>query len=321
MSAKSKPRSGSLGFSPRKRARRIFPSVRTVREGVGVLAFAGYKAGMTTVMATDNHQHSPSYGLQVAMPATVIECPPLQVFGARAYNADHRACGDLLAEKLDKDLARTISLPKKYDFAKAMQSFQEAVASAIDLRLLVHTRPREIGLKKTPECFELPFGGKNAQEKWSSAKELIGKTIAASGILKEGEFIDVTAITKGKGTQGPVKRFGIKIQIRKNKGHRRFPGAIGGWTPSRVLWTVPQMGQMGFQRRTEYNKRVLKVGTAVDAASITPKGGFTNYGRVDSDFVLVSGSTPGPNKRLVFMRHNTRPARETPAPSIVSVNG
>ncbi|MBI4214728.1 50S ribosomal protein L3 [archaeon] len=321
MGAKSRPRSGSLAFHPRKRARRIFTSVRAVPDGKGALAFWGYKAGMTTIVALDNYQNSPSYGLQVALPATVIECPPLSIFGARAYGGSPLRCvAQVFAEKLEKELSRVFSVPKKYDFAKHVQSFEAAVAGAKEVRLLAHTKPREILLKKKPECLEMPVGGADAREKWAYAKELIGKTLPVSGLFREGEYADVTAVTSGKGTQGPVKRFGIKIQIRKNKGHRRFPGAVGAWSPSRVLWTVPQMGQLGFQRRTELNKRILKVGLGeADAALVNPKGGFIKYGMVSSDFLVLAGSVPGPAKRLVMLRHNIRPVKDSPIPSLLSM--
>src|SRR3989338_88836 len=115
MGKRSGPRRGSLGFSPRKRAKRIFPSVRTAKGDKGVLTFAGYKAGMTTVFATDNYQNSPSYGLQIAIPSTIIECPSLHVFGARIYAGTPLLCAaQVFSEKLDKDLARGIDLPKQY---------------------------------------------------------------------------------------------------------------------------------------------------------------------------------------------------------------
>ena len=65
---------------------------------------------------------------------------------------------------------------------------------------------------------------------------------------------------------------------------------------------MPQAGQLGFNYRTEINKRILKVGTTNDIKSITPKSGFQNYGLVKNDYIIVKGSIGGPAKRLVRIR-------------------
>lgn len=81
--------------------------------------------------------------------------------------------------------------------------------------------------------------------------------------------MDVLAITKGKGFQGPVKRWGVKILPRKSRKTKRGVAVIGPWHPTRVLYTVPRAGQMGYFQRTEYNKRILKIGA--DGKEITPR--------------------------------------------------
>jgi large subunit ribosomal protein L3 len=60
------------------------------------------------------------------------------------------------------------------------------------------------------------------------------------------------------------------------------------------------MGQLGYQQRTEFNKRVLKIGD--NAAEVTPAGGFLHYGLLKSPYVLIKGSIPGPVKRLIRIR-------------------
>jgi large subunit ribosomal protein L3 len=60
------------------------------------------------------------------------------------------------------------------------------------------------------------------------------------------------------------------------------------------------MGQLGFQQRTEFNKRILRI--SEDASEITPSGGFLHYGILRSPYVLVKGSIPGPVKRLIRIR-------------------
>jgi len=80
-------------------------------------------------------------------------------------------------------------------------------------------------------------------------------------------------------------------------------GTLGPWL-SWVRSTVPQAGQMGFHKRTEYNKRILKIGE--NGEEITPEGGFPHYGFVRNEYVVVHGSLPGSVKRIIRMRHAIR---------------
>ncbi len=113
-------------------------------------------------------------------------------------------------------------------------------------------------------------------------------------------FIDVVSVTKGKGWQGPIKRFGLSKQRRKATGKVRHVGTLGPFHPPYVMYTVPQAGQMGFHKRTELNKWVLKIGENPD--EINPPSGFPHYGIVKNDYIIVKGSIPGSKKRLVRFR-------------------
>ena len=73
------------------------------------------------------------------------------------------------------------------------------------------------------------------------------------------------------------------------------------------MWTVAQAGQMGYHKRTEFNKRILKIASKDEVDQINPDGGFIKYGLVKNDYVLVKGSLPGPSKRLVILREPIRP--------------
>jgi len=299
------PRKGSLGYYPRKRAKRIYPRLTRVSgEKLGTLAFAGYKAGMVRVIMTDNRKGSRNFGQSIVKSATVIDCPPLKILGFRAYiNTPNglQSAGEVWDEKLPKDLARKAAGGKKSK--EAMQKIDKADIDTV--RLVVCTQPRASGIgKKTPEIFEFEIGGKNPKEKLDFAKKNIGNEIKVSDFAKEGELVDVVAITKGKGMQGPVKRFGVKIQNRKAAQKRRHVGSIAPESPARVLWTIAMAGQMGFSRRTELNKRILKIGES--GKEITPKSGFNRYGVIKGSYIIVEGSTPGPKKRLIFLRQPVR---------------
>ena len=167
------------------------------------------------------------------------------------------------------------------------------------------TNPKRSGLgKKRPEIFEIEVSGKDASEKLKFCKEKLGKELKVSDVFKEGEYIDVTAVTKGKGFEGQVKRFGVKRQNRKNLKKRRHIGTLGPEGVRRILYTVPMAGQLGFFRRSEYNKRIVKMGEKGN--DVTPKGGFKNYGVVKDNYVLLEGSVPGPRKRLIVLRSPAR---------------
>jgi len=306
-----KPRRGSLQFHPRVRAKRLYPSISTYPtvDKPKVLAFAGYKSAMLHAIILDNNKGSPTFGQEISVPATVLDCPPLKVIGIRAYQNTNQGL-KVLKETVTKDLPKHLSRKMKVGNFKTeenLAAIEKNSDKISNIRLIISTQPKLSGIgKKTPEVFEIGVGGNNSNEKLTFAKEILGKEIKPADVVKEGELVDVVAVTKGKGTQGPVKRFGVRIQNRHAKQKRRHVGAIAAQTPGRVLWTSPMAGQLGTFTRTELNKRVLKIGNGEE---ITPKSGFTRYGVIKSNYVLVQGSVPGPKKRLILLRPAIRPSK------------
>jgi large subunit ribosomal protein L3 len=207
-----KPRAGSRAFWPRKRAKRIYPRMKHSAElervgsrisGTKPIEFAGYKAGMTHVIFTDTKKKSVAQGLDVARAVSVIECPPLFVFGIKLYAKDsdgYKTIGMVWTKDLKKDIVRKFDVPKK----KSQKDFEGKLDKVSDIRVLVQTQPRESAFgKKKPEVFELDLSG-SVNDKWKYAKEKLGKEIDISEVFSEGEYIDAKAVTKGKGYQGPV---------------------------------------------------------------------------------------------------------------------
>ena len=127
-------------------------------------------------------------------------------------------------------------------------------------------------------------------------RSTIGKTVNVNDIFKNGEFIDVVSVTKGKGWAGTIKRFGTARLYHKATQKTRHIGTLGPFTPGKVLFTVPQAGQMGFNYRTEYNKRILKIGKKEEAPAYTPSAGFQNYGKITNEFLMLDGSISGTGK-------------------------
>jgi large subunit ribosomal protein L3 len=306
-----RPRRGSLAFSPRKRAKSEVPRVRSwpQEDKARMAGFAGYKAGMTHVMMIDDRPRSLTEGMEISVPVTVIEVPPMNVVAVRAYekyNGGLRPAGEAWAENLSSDLARAITVPKKTR-GNSLGDLQ-ALEEIADIRIIAHTNPMLItGVpKKAPELMEMPISGP-AKDRLSFASGLLGQQVPITSVFELGDLVDTTAVTKGKGTQGPVRRWGIAMQKRKHArtGKMRHVGNLGPWHPAHISWRVPQLGQMGYQQRTEFNKRLMFIGT--DGSEINPEGGFPGYGLVRNQYILIKGSLPGPIKRLVKMRHAIRP--------------
>ena len=104
--------------------------------------------------------------------------------------------------------------------------------------------------------------------------------------FSEGELIDVTGTTKGRGFQGGVKRHGFAggPKTHGQSDRLRAPGSIGASaTPGRVLKGMKMAGHMGHVRVTIENLTVLRVDT-------------------ERNLLLVQGSVPGPNKGIVIVR-------------------
>jgi len=307
----NKPNRGSMAFSPRKRARSETPHVSSWAAVEGddpkILGFAGYKVGMSHIMAVDYRKKSTTAGQEIRMPVTIVEIPPMKVIGARGYIQDTyglRTLTEAWEKKIDKDLERTLPIPKGHNAKEAWKKMSDSDLE--EVRLLVHTQPRMVtGIpKKRPEIMEMAVGGGSVDAQIEFAKEMMGKEFTMSDFTQDGEMLDAIAVTTGYGFQGHVKRWGVKLLTHKNSKHRRMIGNLGPFSPGYVVSTVPQAGQTGYHQRTEYNKRLLKIGDNPD--EINPKGGFLNYGLIRGNYALLHGSLPGPSKRLIRFRKAVR---------------
>jgi large subunit ribosomal protein L3 len=105
-------------------------------------------------------------------------------------------------------------------------------------------------------------------------------------LFGEGEFVDVTATSKGKGFQGMVKRhrFGRGPETHGSMNVRR-PGAIGATDAARVFRGVRMAGQMGNERTTVQRLRVVRVDG-------------------DRNLLMLNGGVPGAKGALVLVRQS-----------------
>ncbi len=312
------PKRGSLAYLPRKRAKSILARIRywpkIKVETPRLLGFIGYKAGMTYAMMVEDRKRSPNFGKEVIRPVTVLETPSLLVCAIRAYTKTPyglQTFCEAWMEKPPEELNRVLTIPEKFNTEEGMKKIEANLDETSSIRVIAVTQPKQASVpKKKPDIAEIEIGGGTIQQRFEYAKNLLGRSVNSSDIFKEGQYIDVIAVTTGKGFQGPVKRWGIAILQHKGRKTKRGVATLGPWNPHRVLYTVPRAGQTGFHQRTEYNKRILKIGK--DGKEVTPKGGFIRYGIVHGPYMLIEGSIPGPEKRPIKLRYPARPPREAP---------
>ena len=106
-----------MQFWPRVRAIREYPKVRSWLHGkdAKLLGFAGYKAGMTHLLVTDNNPNSLTKNTDIFCPVTVVECPPLKTVSIRFYKKTIdglKLVTETLSDNPDKELSRKILLRK-----------------------------------------------------------------------------------------------------------------------------------------------------------------------------------------------------------------
>ena len=227
--------------------------------------------------------------------------------------------GEVWAPEQQKELARAIRPPEKFDSSAGWEKFESFKGRLVELRAIVSSQPKlaKIG-KKEPDILELKIDGGSIQDRVDFGRKVLGREVRISEVFKEGGEVDVIGITKGKGIQGPVKRWGVKKLKHKSRKTVRGVGSIGPWHPHFVMYSVPRPGQMGFNQRTEYNKQILRIGD--DGNQISPKGGYLHYGIVKTDYALLRGTIPGPAKRLVALRYPARGNAEGEPPRIELVS-
>jgi len=307
------PHKGSMQFWPRKRASKPYARVRRYSKKVKeakLLGFAGYKVGMTQVVLLDNHPTSMTKGEEIVVPATIIECPPLRIAAIRFYKTKDGK--EYVAEEVlvanDKDLGRRLSVPKETS-EKKLSELESRISEFSDVRAIVYTKPSLTGIgKKVPEIFETALGG-SLTEKLAYLKSKIGKDIFVNEIFSDGQNVDIHAVTKGKGIQGPVRRFGVAIRSHKSEKTKRGPGSLADWcSQAHIMYRVAHAGQMGYQLRTEYNKLLIKIGND----NTNPNSGFLHYGLVRNSYVLIKGSVPGSTKRLIRFNFPVRENKSVP---------
>ena len=168
---------------------------------------------------------------------------------------------------------------------------------AITVREKVSNKPKTGHTNKAntaPKRFLKEIRGVNVEE------YTLGQVIDAS-IFKEGELVDVSGISKGKGFQGVIKRYN---QSRGPMGHgsqyHRGVGSLGTMLPMHVLKGKKLPGHMGNVASTIQNLEVV----AVD---------------LENNVILIKGNVPGPKKSLVMIKTSVKKGEKVnPAEELIS---
>merc|ERR1711988_2102101 len=353
------PRHGSLGFLPRKRCKRARGKVKTFPKDDAAkechfTAFAGYKAGMTYITRDVDKPGSKAHKKEVCEAVTILECPPMVVVGMVGYIETPRGLRSIAtvwADHLSEECRRRFY--KNWHKSKNHRAFENYKAKAAEndgahvqaemdkikrnctvVRALCHTQISEIKLRqKKAHLMEIQINGGSVSDKVDFIKDRFEKMVSIDSVFEENEMIDTCGITKGKGFEGVVTRWGVTRLPRKTHKGLRKVACIGAWHPSRIQYTVARAGQRGYHHRTEINKKIYDIrdgfhmkdgkltpdnaGTAFDLTvkGITPVGGFPHYGEVNEDYIMLKGAVTGVKKRVVTLRKSlltqtSRPALE-----------
>jgi large subunit ribosomal protein L3 len=303
MPSTKSPRKGSLQFWPRKRVNRFLPSVnwKAISAGKNLKGFIGYKAGMASVEVKDLTLNSMTKDKKIIIPATIIECPPMKIFSIRFYK-NGIVAREVLSENLDKELKRRIKLPKEHKSKLDSVKTEEYE----DVAIIVYSQAKKTEIKKKPDMTEVGLNG-SMEEKMNFIKAHLNKEISLSQIFSSGDVVDFRGLTKGKGFQGPIKRFGAHLRFHKSEKGVRKIGSIGPWHPARVTFRVPMAGQMGMFTRVHYNQKVISIGKAQDLGDKLKN--IKNYGNLNTDYLIVAGSVQGVPKRPLMITSSLRTSK------------
>ena len=276
-----------------------------------LLGYAGFKAACMRIASVDDREKTPNFGKQLVSLGTVVVTPPMVIIGIRGYSKDRYGIDssfDVYAKELPKELPRLFTA--KSD-EKSLERAEKSLGRINEIFAIAAILPGQAGIdQKKPYVFEIAVKGGDIQKQFTFVKELLGKEVKVDQVFQKGADVDIAAITKGKGIEGPIARWGVKKKQHKSRKSVRALGTLGPISPATIMYTVPRAGQRGFHQRTQYNNRIMIMSNTQNSEfKINPSGGFRHFGLVEGDFVVIRGSIPGTYRRLVKlrapMRHRT----------------
>ena len=343
------PRSGNLGYMPKRRTKHTKGTIRAFpkddkNKPVHLTAFMGYKAGMTHVVRYfEKKEGKKTIKRDIVEPCTIIETPPMKVVGMVGYIDTPRGLRALttvwdqnLPQGVIRRFYKNYYCSKKRAFANYAKKYDEKADSkkhvnrdiqrirkyCCVVRAVCATQIEKCKLRqRKAHVMEVQVNGGTVSQKvdWTVSK--FENEISVGEVFQNNDMCDTIAITRGKGTQGVIKRFGVsRLPCKTRRGNRKV-ACIGAWHPSAVKWTVARAGNLGYYHRTQINNKIYRVGagavrgitnnasteTDPHIKNITPIGGFPHYGVVNEDFVMIRGCVAGPKKRQITLRKSLIP--------------
>lgn len=210
---------------------------------------------------------------------------------------------------------------KKYTETKMEKEIARAKQYCSVIRLIAHTQVSKVKIgQKKAHLKEIQINGGNVDKKVDFCTGLFEKEIRVKDVFEVAEMIDCIGVTKGRGVDGVVTRWGVTRLPRKTHRGLRKVACIGAWHPARVQFQVPRAGQNGYHHRVEINKKIYKVGgnkkdepfgavtnNDLTEKAITPMGGFPHYGEINEDWLMIKGGVMGTKKRVITLRKSLLP--------------
>merc|ERR1711879_33381 len=205
--------------------------------------------------------------------------------------------------------------------APMAQEIERAKKYCQVIRAICHTQIGKVKLgRKKAHIKEIQVNGGTTEKKIDFVTGLFEQEVKVADVFSQDEMVDLIGASKGHGFHGVVTRWGCTRLPRKTHRGLRKVACVGTWHPARVQFQVPRSGQRGYHHRTEINKKIYRIGKSIKddpnnatteadltEKSITPMGGFSHYGEVTNEFVMLKGTTPGIRKRLVTLRKSLLP--------------
>jgi large subunit ribosomal protein L3e len=266
-------------------------------------------------------------------PVTILDTPPMTVVGMVGYVKTPRglrSLGNLWASHLSDEVKRRFyknwyrSKKKAFSRYEANQKTDgkqknDAMEDKLSkhcqiIRVLAHTNISATALKqKKAHLMEIQVnGGASTKAKVEYAKTLFEQTVPVASVFGKDEMVDTIGVTRGRGVEGVVSRWGVTRLPRKTHRGLRKVACIGSWHPARVSFQVARAGQKGYHHRTEINKKIYMIGEKgkmnaktdndLTEKGINPLGGFVHYGMVNNDFLMIKGGICGAKKRVITIR-------------------
>merc|ERR1719464_370826 len=247
------PRQASLAYLPKRRTKHHRGRVRhwpkdDKSKPVHLTAFMGYKAGMTHCVKYQERRE----GMKIIGMVGYIETPR----GLRTLST-------VWAQQIDQDVKRRFYknwyASKKNAFKQYVDRFKHADTDKKSIhrdlerikkycstvRVIVATQVNKLNIRQLKShVMEIQLNGGDVAQKVDWAYGKFEQEVKVGEVFEQSECIDTIGVTRGKGTQGVIKRFRVaRLQRCSHRGIRKV-ACIGAWHPSAVKWTVARRGQL-----------------------------------------------------------------------------